>query len=93
MTGDIGNPDLTIGERRGALRDLKRELTRQLGVEYKNPYDPQGIKIENVMRARVEESPNGFTVTDPDGGVHTFDDRKKAAEFLTYLQRMIVGKK
>jgi hypothetical protein len=93
LTADLGNSDLTIGERRGAYRDLKREVTRQLGIEYKNPYDPQGIKVENVMRARVEESPTGFTVTDPDGGVHTFDDRKKAAEFLTYVQRMTVGKK
>ncbi len=93
LTADLGNSDLTIGERRGAYRDLKREVTRQLGIEYKNPYDPQGIKVENVMRARVEESPTGFTVTDPDGGVHTFDDRKKAAEFLTYVQRMTVGKR
>jgi hypothetical protein len=93
LTADIGNSELTIGERRDAYRSLKREVTRQIGIDYKNPYDPQGIKIENVMRARVEESPDGFTVTDPDGGVHTFDNRKKAAEFLTYVQRMTVGKK
>ncbi len=93
LTADLGNSELTIGERRAAYRNLKREITRQLGIEYKNPYDPQGIKTETVMRARVEESPNGFTVTDPDGGVHTFDDRKKAAEFLTYVQRMTVGKR
>lgn len=93
LTADIGNSELTIGERRDAYRSLKREVTRQIGIDYKNPYDPQGIKIENVIRARVEESPDGFTVTDPDGGVHTFDNRKKAAEFLTYVQRMTVGKK
>lgn len=93
LTADIGNADLTIGERRDAYRSLKREVTRQIGVEYKNPYDPQGIKTESVMRTRVEESPDGFTVTDPDGGVHTFDNRKKASEFLTYVQRMTVGKK
>lgn len=93
LTADIGNSDLTIGERRDAYRSLKREITRQIGIDYKNPYDPQGIKIENVMRQRVEETPSGFTVADPDGGVHTFDDRKKAAEFLTYMQRMTMGRR
>jgi len=93
QAGDIGNSDLTIGERLNAYRSIKRNATRLLGVEYKNPYDPQGIRTEGVMRQRVEESPNGFTVTDPTGAAHTFSDRKKAAEFLTYIQRMEVGKR
>lgn len=93
QAGDIGNSNLTIGERLNAYRSIKRNATRLLGVEYKNPYDPQGIKTENVMRQRVEESPNGFTVTDPDGGTHTFGDRKQAAEFLSHIQRMEVGKR
>ena len=93
QAGDIGNSNLTIGERLNAYRSIKRNATRLLGVDYKNPYDPQGIKTENVMRQRVEESPNGFTVTDPDGGTHTFGDRKQAAEFLSHIQRMEVGKR
>jgi len=94
LTADLGNSELTIGERRAAYRNLKREITRQLGIEYKNPYDPQGIKTETVMRARVEETPEGeFTVPDPDGGVHRFGTRKQAAEFLSYVQRMTLGKR
>jgi hypothetical protein len=93
QAGDIGNSDLTIGERLNAYRSIKRNATRLLGVEYKNPYDPQGIRTEGVMRQRVEESPNGFTVTDPTGSSHTFSDRKQATEFLTYIQRMEVGKR
>jgi hypothetical protein len=93
QAGDIGNSDLTIGERLNAYRSIKRNATRLLGVEYKNPYDPQGIRTEGVMRQRVEESPNGFTVTDPTGSAHTFSDRKQATEFLTYIQRMEVGKR
>lgn len=93
QAGDIGNSNLTIGERLNAYRSIKRNATRLLGVDYKNPYDPQGIKTENVMRQRVEESPEGFKVTDPSGSSHTFSDRKQAAEFLSYIQRMEVGKR
>lgn len=93
QAGDIGNSNLTIGERLAAYRGIKRNATRLLGSQYINPFDKGGMSQENMIRARVEESPNGFTVTDPDGGVHTFDDRKKAAEFLTYVQRMTLGKR
>jgi hypothetical protein len=93
QAADIGNPNLTIRERLAAYRGIKRNATRLLGSRYVNPYDKSGMTQETMLRARVEESPDGFTVTDPDGGVHTFDDRKKAAEFLTYVQRMTVGKK
>lgn len=94
QAGDIGNSNLTIGERLNAYRSIKRNATRLLGVEYKNPFDPQGIKVEGIMRQRVEATPEGeFKVTDPEGGVHVFGERKKAAEFLTYMQRMLVGKR
>lgn len=94
QAGDIGNSNLTIGERLNAYRSIKRNATRLLGVEYKNPFDPQGIKVEGIMRQRVEDTPEGeFKVTDPEGGVHVFGERKKAAEFLTYMQRMLVGKR
>lgn len=93
QAGDIGNSNLTIGERLAAYRGIKRNATRLLGSQYVNPFDKSGMTQETMVRARVEESPNGFTVRDPDGGVHMFDDRKNAAAYLTYLQRMTLGKR
>jgi len=94
QAADIGNPNLTIGERLAAYRGIKRNATRLLGSQYINPFDKSGMTQETMIRARVEETPEGeFTVPDPDGGVHRFGTRKQAAEFLSYVQRMTLGKR
>jgi len=65
-----------------------------VGVEFKNPFGPQGIKVWGILPQPVGAPAEGeFKVTDPEGGVHVFGERKKAAEFLTYMQRMLVGKR